>query len=90
MVAEVTMKAIKNDLKGLWHLIPCGFVSRFDWAKKINEMLNLNVDVVKASQSDFNSPAKRPEFSAMSNSKIKKDLSVDIKSWEEYLYDYLS
>ena len=87
---DAKIKAIKNDLRGLWHLIPDGFVSRYDWAKKINEILNLNVDLIKASQSDFNSPAKRPEFSAMSNSKIKKDLSVDIKSWEEYLYDYLT
>lgn len=89
MVAEVTMKAIKNDLRGLWHLIPDGFVSRYDWAKKINEILNLNIDLIKSSQSDFNSPAKRPEFSAMNNNKIKRDLSVGIKSWEEYLYDYL-
>ena len=44
---------------------------------------------------DFNSPVKRPQFSALSNEKISKALNIAIPSWKEELnkffvnFDYI-
>ena len=89
LIVNVVLKAIDNDLKGLWHLTSSGHTSRYEWAAKVFEMLNIKIDIEKATQKDFNLMAKRPPFSAMSNENIKKILGVDIRRWDEYLYDFL-
>jgi len=88
-IVNIVLKAIDNDLKGLWHLASCGYVSRYEWAKKVFEILKIDIEIEKAKQNDFNLPAKRPPFSAMSNDNIRNVLWVDIKRWDEYLYDFL-
>jgi len=88
-IVNIVLKAIDNDLKGLWHLVSFGYVSRYEWAKKVFEILKIDIEIEKAKQNDFNLPAKRPPFSAMSNDNIRKVLGVDIKRWDEYLYDFL-
>jgi dTDP-4-dehydrorhamnose reductase len=88
-IVNIVLKAIDNDLKGLWHLVSFGYVSRYEWAKKVFEILKIDIEIEKAKQNDFNLPAKRPHFSAMSNDNIRKVLGVDIKRWDEYLYDFL-
>lgn len=88
-VSEITLKAIKNDIRGLFHLVPLGFVSRYDWAKKIFEITGNNKKITKAKQSDFNLPAKRPKFSAMSSDLISGILNFKPESWDYYLVKYL-
>jgi dTDP-4-dehydrorhamnose reductase len=41
------------------------------------------------SMDTFNLPAKRPKFSAMSNSKLAGKLNVSIPSWEESVSSFL-
>jgi dTDP-4-dehydrorhamnose reductase len=88
-IVNIVLKTIDNDLKGLWHLASFGYVSRYEWAKKVFEILKIDIEIEKAKQNDFNLPAKRPSFSAMSNDNIRNVLGVDIKRWDEYLYDFL-
>ena len=88
-IVNIVLKAIDNDLKGLWHLASFGYVSRYEWAKKVFEILKIDIEMEKAKQNDFNLPAKRPPFSAISNDNIRNVLGVDIKRWDEYLYDFL-
>jgi len=88
-IVNTVLKAIDNDLKGIWHLVSFGYVLRYEWAKKVFEILKIDIEIEKAKQNDFNLPAKRPPFSAMSNDNIRKVLGIDIKRWDEYLYDFL-
>lgn len=88
-VAEVSLLAIEEDLKGLYHLTNSGYASRYELALKIKEYLNLKNKIIPVNSSVFNLKAKRPEFSAMDNNLIKKVLGIDISYWDEDLKEYL-
>jgi dTDP-4-dehydrorhamnose reductase len=84
-IVEVTLKAVEQGLKGLYHLTNSGYASRYEWAKKILRLKGINKFILSVSKEVFNLPAKRPDFSAMSNNRISKDLGIRILGWEEEL-----
>ncbi|RMA93322.1 dTDP-4-dehydrorhamnose reductase [Hydrogenothermus marinus] len=88
-IVEITLKAIENRLTGLYHLTNSGYASRYEWAKKVFDIKNINKFIKPVSSEIFNLPAKRPKFSAMSNEKIKYLLNIEIKNWEEELEEVL-
>jgi len=84
-IVEVTLKALRERLEGLFHLTNTGYASRYEWAKLFFKIKGINKFVQPVSSEVFNLPAKRPKFSAMSNEKISKVLNVKIPTWEEEL-----
>ena len=88
-IADTTLKAIENGLTGLYHLTNSGYASRYEWAKEILKIKNIDKFIKPVSSDIFELPAKRPKFSAMSNEKIKSLLDIDIKSWDEELKEIL-
>ncbi|WP_456400356.1 dTDP-4-dehydrorhamnose reductase [Persephonella sp.] len=89
-IVKVTLKALDNGLTGLYHLTNSGYASRYEWAKKVFEIKGLKKFIKPVSSDIFNLTAKRPKFSAMSNSKISKELSLAIQKWDEELFKFLS
>ncbi|MFH1050168.1 MAG: dTDP-4-dehydrorhamnose reductase [bacterium] len=90
IIVDIVMNSIQSGIEGLYHLTSSGFTSRFDWAKSIVGLLGLDVKLIPVSQDYFNLPAKRPKFSAMSNSLISSDLNIEIPDWDYGLRNYLS
>ncbi|BBB33411.1 dTDP-4-dehydrorhamnose reductase [Thermotomaculum hydrothermale] len=88
-IAKKSLKAIEEGLTGLFHLTNSGYASRYQWALKIKEYLNLSNNIEPVNSSIFNLKAKRPEFSAMDNSFISKSLGIDIPQWDKDLKKYL-
>ena len=41
-IANITIKAIENSLTGLYHLTNSGYASRYEWAKEILKIKNIN------------------------------------------------
>lgn len=68
---------------GTYQLSNSGFVSWHGFAKKIFEILKVEIEILPVSSDEFPRPAKRPKFSAMDNGGM-------LRSWEEALRDYLS
>ncbi len=89
MAADMTLKAIEQGVTGRYHLTNSGFCSRYEWAKLILSTIGVNKFVRPVTMDTFNLPAKRPKFSAMSNSKLADRLNVDIPSWEESVRSFL-
>ncbi|MCX7642181.1 MAG: dTDP-4-dehydrorhamnose reductase [Elusimicrobiales bacterium] len=88
-IVENVLKAIDNDIKGIWHLVPLGYVSRYDWAEKIISLKGINIELKKAYQKDFNLSAKRPNFSALDSSALSRELSVSFENWDFYLEKFM-
>jgi dTDP-4-dehydrorhamnose reductase len=88
-IVEITLKAIKNGLTGLYHLVNSGYTSRFEWAREFFRLKGIKKFIYPAYQQDFNLPAKRPRFSAMSNYKICKELGIEIREWREEIESFL-
>ncbi len=89
-IADITIEALEKDLRGLYHLVNSGYASRYEWAKEILKNLGVEKELIPVSKDIFNLPAKRPDFSAMSNKKIKTELNISIPSWQEALKEHIS
>ncbi|MCX7736456.1 MAG: dTDP-4-dehydrorhamnose reductase [Candidatus Kapabacteria bacterium] len=89
-IVEATLKALSNQLKGLYHLTNSGYASRYEWAKYIIKKLNKKNILYPVSKDIFNLPAKRPGFSAMSNELLSNTIKIEIPFWEKAVDDYLS
>lgn len=72
----------KNMPFGTYHLCGGGVASWFEFAKKIFEILKIEIEVIPVATSEFPRPAKRPKFSAMENSSA-------LSEWEDGLNQYL-
>ena len=82
-IVEKTLKALKKDLAGLYHLVPKGYASRYEWAKLALKLLGINKILIPVQKEIFNLPAKRPDFSAMGCEKIEKALGEEFEEWDE-------
>jgi dTDP-4-dehydrorhamnose reductase len=89
-IVNITLKALKKGLEGLYHLTNTGYASRYEWAKEIFRIKNIQKFIKPVSSDIFNLPARRPKFSPMSNKKISSDLSIDIPLWNEELSKFLN
>lgn len=74
---------------GTYHYSNEGVASWYDFAVVIFELSKLNVNVVPVKSIDYKTVAKRPKFSVMDKSKIKKTFGVQIPHWRESLQECL-
>jgi len=89
-IVNITLKSVEKGLKGLFHLTNSGYASRYEWAKAILKYKNVEKFIYPVSSDIFDLPARRPKFSAMDNTKIKKELNLGIPNWEEDLKLFLA
>jgi dTDP-4-dehydrorhamnose reductase len=82
-IVEKTLKALKKGLTGLYHLVPKGYASRYEWAKLTLKLFGIEKVLIPVEKEIFNLPAKRPDFSAMSCEKIEKALGEEFEEWDE-------
>ena len=69
---------------GIYHLVNDGNTNWFDFAKKIFELKNINIDLSAISTEEYNFKAPRPSFSILKNNKVKK-----LRSCEDAIISYL-
>ncbi|HOW35024.1 MAG TPA: dTDP-4-dehydrorhamnose reductase [Candidatus Omnitrophota bacterium] len=82
-IVDVTMRALKENLRGLYHLTNNGYASRYEWAKCFLKKSGFQNAVIPVPSDYFPTKAKRPLVSFMSNAKISKKLGIVIPSWED-------
>ena len=67
---------------GTYHVCCGGQTSWYGFAKEIFKNMNLDVNLIPCSSSEFPRPAKRPAYSVMDNQKL-------CRNWESALRDYI-
>lgn len=82
-IVKITLHAIEAGLKGLYHLTNSGYASRYEVARFFAEKAGLNKLIIPVCSDYFNTKAKRPYFSAMSNDKISSILGIQIPDWKD-------
>lgn len=70
---------------GIYNFSNEGQCSWYDFAKKIFEVNNINLNLQPIPTSSYPTPAKRPNYSVLDKSKIKSVFGVEIEDWEESL-----
>ncbi len=73
---------------GVYHMVNEGFCSWYEFTKAIFEILGWEVDVRPIKSKELKRFAKRPQFSALKNKKLRR-LNLKMRSWKEALVDYL-
>ena len=82
-LAQGVKNLIEKEMPfGTYQLCGAGVTSWFGLAKKIFEILEIEIEVIPVNTEEFPRPAKRPKFSAMDN-------QGSCRNWQEMLFDYI-
>jgi len=80
---------IKNDKVEIYNYSNEGVLSWYDFANEIMKMTKLDCKINPIETYEYPTPAKRPHFSLLNKSKIKKEFNLDIPYWKDGLDDCL-
>lgn len=91
-LAECLLKIIQTNNRqpttdnfGIYHFSNEGQCSWYDFAKKIFEINNINLNLQAIPTTSYPTPAQRPCYSVLDKSKIKRVFGIEIKNWDESL-----
>lgn len=85
-LAKETKKLIdENKGYGIYHITNSGGASWYKAARELFKILGLKTKVKPIASDKFPRPAKRPKYSVLLNTKLKK-----LRSWQEALHEYLN
>ena len=74
-----------NSKGKIYHYSNEGVTSWYDFAKAIMELGSIDCKVRPIETKDYPTPAKRPHFSVLNKTKIKKDFVIEIPYWRDSL-----
>jgi len=99
-LAEVILKMITNDSDkfGIYNFTNEGVTNWYEFAREIYRKSkklgiidsNKEVEIRGIETKEYPTPAQRPKWSLLSKEKIKRELSLEIRNWEDALEDFLS
>lgn len=87
-VAELLLKLLQQDVRGIVHGANLGVCSWHSFAQEAVRLCGLEVPVEPISASSFPSPIKRPAYSALGSERLSA-LGLQPRPWTEALRDYL-
>lgn len=90
MISFCEVQPIGTNRYGIYNFSNEGQCSWYDFAKKIFEVNNITITVNPIPTSDYPTPARRPKYSVLDKTKIKRTFEIDIKKWEEALQPFPS
>jgi dTDP-4-dehydrorhamnose reductase len=79
---------LNSNNTGIYHLVPEGFCSWYEFARVIISQKNIqfNLEKLKPIQSnEFKTKTKRPENSRLNNDKVKKTFMLKFSDWSDEL-----
>ncbi|MDQ7062068.1 MAG: dTDP-4-dehydrorhamnose reductase [Sulfurimonas sp.] len=79
----------ENDKIEIYNYSNEGVLSWYDFAKEIMRMAKLNCNINPIETKEYPTPAKRPHYSLLNKSKIKKEFNIKIPYWKDSLDECL-
>lgn len=82
-LVSITVKLIKNNLNGIFHVVSSDFISRYEWSIRTSRIFGLDETKIKPINSEkLNLPVKRPNVN-LKNWKISEKLNIKMKGIDE-------
>ena len=93
-LAEDTLRVLDNDnyqwsQGDLFHYSNNGSCSWFEFAQKIFELTNIDIQLNKLNTGDYPTKAIRPKYSLLDKSKFQDTFNIQIRDWKTSLLDML-
>ena len=85
LIISHTQRSRSTQNFGIYNFSNEGQCSWYEFAKKIFEINNVQINVQPIPTTSFPTPAKRPAYSVLDKTKIKNVFGVEIPSWETSL-----
>lgn len=79
-----------NSDQRIYHFSNSGEITWFDFATEIMKLTGSNCKVLPVPSSEFPTPAKRPSYSVMDTSELKKDFGIAPRNWKQALEECIS
>ncbi len=89
-IISKTNKDNNNFIEGIFHFSNEGICSWQEFAAEIMQQKKLKCKVNPISTLEYPTPAKRPKYSLLNKTKIKKTFNIEIRNWESALSECLS
>lgn len=84
-LAGHTVSLIRKSVTGLFHLVPTGAATRYEFAREVVKALGSRSSVEPAKSADFPSAAQRPAYSVMDNRTAAVMLGRTLPHWRDLL-----
>lgn len=86
-LAIAIMKILETDHfePGIFHFSNEGEATWYEFALEIKKLTGINCNILPIPTSEFPTPAKRPAYSLLDSSKIKKEYNLIIPDWQNSL-----
>jgi dTDP-4-dehydrorhamnose reductase len=89
-VAGATWTLLNTDARpGLYHCVNTGVTTWFELAQEIGRILSVEPELVAVTVADVKMKARRPQFAALSNTKLAAT-GVVMPTWQDALRRYLA
>jgi dTDP-4-dehydrorhamnose reductase len=89
-VAEITLRLIKTQAFGTYHVTNAGHCTWHDFATEILRQSGVSADCEAITSAEYGAKAKRPPFSVLSNDKLVASGIAQAPPWHDALSRYLS
>tara|TARA_Y100001936_G_scaffold31661_1_gene29725 strand:+ start:30620 stop:31510 length:891 start_codon:yes stop_codon:yes gene_type:complete len=88
------MKMSHNPYKNIFNICSSGYTTWFNFAEEIIKYASkfdpkYKIDVIPIQSDHYNTVAKRPSYTVLSNKKISTYFDINIQNWEYYLGFFL-
>ena len=88
-VAYQIRELIETGAYGTYHITNQDQCSWYEFASKIFELMDIQVNLERITANEFRSPARRPSYSVLEN-KALQDIGIDrMRDWDDALNAYL-
>lgn len=89
-LVEPVRALITQNKSGIYHVTNGGACTWFQFTKEIFSILHLDVPCLPVSSTQIQRKAKRPAYSVLDCSKLKRETGLSLRSWQEALRQYLA
>jgi dTDP-4-dehydrorhamnose reductase len=89
-LAEPVRALITQNKSGIYHVTNGGACTWFQFAKEIFSILGLDVPCLPVSSTQIQRKAKRPAYSVLDCSRLKREAGLALRPWQEALRQYLA
>jgi dTDP-4-dehydrorhamnose reductase len=87
-ILDILPKIENRDVE-IYHYSNEGVLSWYDFAKEIMKMAKLQCNINPIETKEYPTPAKRPHYSLLNKTKIKKEFHIEIPFWKDSLDECL-
>jgi len=88
-VVKKLFELIQTGKYGIYHMTNTGSCSWYEFACEIFKLMKSSVRVLPTTTDQFGAKARRPGYSVLDNSNLRKIGLADLRNWKEALRDYI-